>query len=101
MADLLYKSIYLVFSTIFQLIKNKLLFSYLAYHTMYIVGPGESAMIEANPDAIGLKLGIIYQTEKERNELLFHRFTCNNDSFLTITLINGENITYFGGIIAL
>lgn len=68
---------------------------------MYIVGPGESAMIEANPDAIGLKLGIIYQTEKERNELLFHRFTCNNDSILTITIINGENITYFGGFIAL
>ena len=64
---------------------------------MYIVAPGESALIEANPDAIGLKLGIIYQTEKERNELYFHRFTCNNDSVLTITLVNGENITYFGG----
>ena len=64
---------------------------------MYIIGPGESTVIEANPDAVGLKLGIVYQTEIERNELHFHRFTCANDSKLTITILDGQNITYFGG----
>jgi len=69
---------------------------YKTYHTMYIIGPGDSAVIEANPDAVGLKLGIVYQTEIERNELFFHRFTCSNDSVLTITILDGQNITYFG-----
>lgn len=64
---------------------------------MYIVEPGESTKIEANPDAIGLKIGIVYHTERERNELYFHRFTCHNDSVLTIQFIEGENISYAGG----
>jgi hypothetical protein len=75
----------------------RIIFLFLAYHTMYVIEPGESTIIEANPDAVGLKLGIIYNTEKERNELYFHRFTCNNDSTLTITTSDGENISYFGG----
>jgi hypothetical protein len=69
----------------------------LAYHTLYIVVPGEKKVVEANPDAIGLKLGVIYDTKPDKLELFFHRFTCANDSILTITSVDGDDIDYYGG----
>jgi hypothetical protein len=63
------------------------------------VEPGEFCKVEANPDAIGLKLGIIYETKKDKQELMFHRFTCNNDSSLTITEMDALDIQYYGGIL--
>ena len=64
---------------------------------MYIVESGETQLVEANPDAIGLKLGIIYETRREKQELLFHRFTCNNDSILTVVSMEGTEIDHYGG----
>lgn len=64
---------------------------------MYIINPGETQLCEANPDAIGLKLGIIFETRREKQEFYFHRFTCNNDSVLTIVSMEGQEIDHFGG----
>lgn len=69
-----------------------------AYHTLYIIESGENCKVEANPDAIGLKIGVIYDTKIDKQEFLFHRFTCNNDSVLTITEMEGLDIQFYGGI---
>eukprot|EP00981_Chlorochromonas_danica_P008690 scaffold2270_cov242-Ochromonas_danica.AAC.4 len=63
---------------------------------MYVVMPGESQLVEANPDPIGLKVGILYNTLKDSQEFLFHRFSCKNDSVLTITAVEGDDIDYYG-----
>jgi hypothetical protein len=73
------------------------LFYCVAYHTLYIIQPGENQKVEANPDPTGLKLGVIFETQREKQELYFHRFTCNNDSILTITSVDGHDIDYYGG----
>lgn len=65
---------------------------------MYIIEPGEKQMVEANPDPNGLKVGAIYETRREKQELYFHRFTCSNDSILTITSVDGNDIDYYGGM---
>ncbi len=59
--------------------------------------PGENCKVEANPDAIGLKIGLVYDTKKEKQEMLFHRFTCSNDSVLTITEMEGTDVQFYGG----
>jgi hypothetical protein len=63
---------------------------------MYIVEPGETEKVEANPDAIGLKVGIIFDTSRDNQEMHFFRFICHNDSTLTITSMDTEDIDYFG-----
>jgi hypothetical protein len=69
---------------------------YTSYHTMYIIEPGGVQVVEANPDAIGLKLGIIFEAKRFKQELTFFRFTCQNDSILTVTSIGGGDIDYYG-----
>eukprot|EP00599_Poterioochromonas_sp_BG-1_P012766 CAMPEP_0173159050 /NCGR_PEP_ID=MMETSP1105-20130129/16829_1 /TAXON_ID=2985 /ORGANISM="Ochromonas sp., Strain BG-1" /LENGTH=330 /DNA_ID=CAMNT_0014077311 /DNA_START=36 /DNA_END=1029 /DNA_ORIENTATION=- len=69
---------------------------YKTYHTMYIIEPGETQTVEANPDPNGLKLGVIYETRKDKQEMFFHRFTCGNDTILTITSVDGNDIDYYG-----
>lgn len=69
---------------------------YKTYHTMYIVEPGDIQVVEANPDAIGLKVGIVYDAKRFKQEFSFHRFTCQNDSTLTVTSIGGDDIDYYG-----
>ncbi len=64
---------------------------------MYIIEPGETQTVEANPDPNGLKLGVIYETRKDKQEMFFHRFTCGNDTILTITSVDGNDIDYYGG----
>ena len=54
-------------------------------------------MVEANPDAVGLKVGIVFAAKTDKQELSFHRFTCNNDSVLTVTAMDGDDIDYYGG----
>ncbi len=34
---------------------------------------------------------------KEKQDVLFYRFTCHNESVLTITHIDPEDIDYYGG----
>ncbi len=69
---------------------------YKTYHTMYIVDPGDIQVVEANPDAIGLKVGVIYDAKRFKQEFSFHRFTCQNDCTLTVTSIDGDDIDYYG-----
>ncbi len=64
---------------------------------MYIIEPGGTEKVEANPDAIGLKVGIICDTVRDKQEMHFFRFICHNDSVLTITSMDAEDIDYFGG----
>lgn len=64
---------------------------------MYLIEPGEVQVVEANPDPIGLKVGIVYETRREKQEFLFLRFGCSNDSVLTITSLDGEDVDYYGG----
>jgi hypothetical protein len=67
---------------------------------MYVLEAGQSMQVEANPDAIGLKVGIIYNIKDDRQELLFHRFTCKNDSILIIKDLNQTDFDYGGGLIS-
>jgi hypothetical protein len=64
---------------------------------MYILMPGESQVVEANPDPIGLKVGIVYDTIRDTQDLLYHRFSCKNDCLLTLTSIEGDDVDYYGG----
>lgn len=66
---------------------------------MYIIEPGGTEKVEANPDAIGLKVGIIYDTSREKQEMHFYRFICHNDSVLTVTAMGTEDIDYYGGTV--
>ena len=60
MADLIYKSNnWYIFIQIYIYLYNysNIYLFIQAYHTMYIIEPGESSVVEANPDAVGLKVG--------------------------------------------
>ena len=35
---------------------------YKNYHSMYVLEPGQEGIVEANPDAVGLKIGVVYDT---------------------------------------
>eukprot|EP01039_Chlorochromonas_danica_P014882 gene14882-17433_t len=70
--------------------------AYKTYNTMYIIEPGGTEKVEANPDAIGLKVGVIFDTARDRQEMHFYRFICHNDSVLTITSMDTEDIDYYG-----
>ena len=63
---------------------------------MYLLQPGESKLVETNPDPVGLKLGIIYDVNVAKKELLYHRFSCKNDGTLNITEVKGDDISYYG-----
>lgn len=72
-----------------------------AYNSLYVIEPGETVTVEANPDAIGLKVGIIYQVNEETKEFLFQRFMCKNDSIFNISEIIGEEVSFYGDGISL
>jgi hypothetical protein len=63
---------------------------------MYIVEPGQTIAVETNPDPVGLKLGVVYDINYEKNELLFHRFMCKNDAILNITDLIENEISFYG-----
>lgn len=52
--------------------------------------------IEAASDPIGLKLAIIYDAAPEGQVLYYHRFQARNGTTLTITHIDGADISTFG-----
>lgn len=64
---------------------------------MYIVEPGGSVKAEAMPDALGLKIGLIYDANPETKELFFVRFSCKNDTVLNISEIADDDISWYGG----
>lgn len=69
---------------------------------MYILEPGESKQVEAalsNP--IGLKIAIVYDAAPDGQLLMYKRWQCKNESVLTITSINGEDIATYGGMLHL
>lgn len=68
-----------------------------AYNTLYIIEPGGTEKVEANPDAIGLKVGIIFDTSRDKQEMHFYKFICHNDSVLTITSCDTTDVDYYGG----
>ena len=59
--------------------------------------PGESKQVEAQSDPYGLKIGIIYDAAPESQELMYQMWKVKNESVLTITYVNGSDISTFGG----
>ncbi len=66
---------------------------------MYVLEPGESKQVEAASDPIGLKIAIVYDAAPEGNQLFYQRWNVKNESVLTITYMNGGDISTFGGLI--
>jgi hypothetical protein len=64
---------------------------------MYVLEPGESKQVEAASDPIGLKIAIVYDAAPEGNQLFYQRWNVKNESVLTITFMNGGDISTFGG----
>lgn len=59
--------------------------------------PGESKQVEAATDPIGLKIGIVYDAAPEGQILMYQMWKVKNESVLTITYVNGGDISTFGG----
>jgi nucleoside-specific outer membrane channel protein Tsx len=53
--------------------------------------------LEAASDPIGLKIAIIYDAAPDGNQLFYQRWQVKNESVLTITFMNGGDISTFGG----
>lgn len=76
------------------------LFIALDYCNMYVLEPGETKTVQAGlSDPYGLKIGIVYDAAPEGQYLLYQRWQVTNESVLTITYVNGGDISTFGGII--
>eukprot|EP01035_Chromulina_nebulosa_P018217 gene18217-23883_t len=69
---------------------------YTGYKNMYIIEPGESKQVEAIPHDYGLRVGIIYDAKSEGQVLMYQRWVCKNESVLTVTFMNGGDISTFG-----
>lgn len=68
------------------------------YAKMYVLEPGETKKVEAGlSDPYGLKVGIVYDAAPEGQYLLYQRWQVKNESVLTITYVNGGDISTFGG----
>lgn len=72
-----------------------------AYQNLYIVEPGTSMVVEAMPDPVGLKMGVIVGINSESQELIYQRFQCKNEAIFNISEISGEDISFYGGTIAI
>jgi hypothetical protein len=69
---------------------------HVAYNTMYVLESNETATVEANPDPIGLKVGILYDVGFDKRELMVHLFVCKNDGVLNITEVKGDECAFYG-----
>ena len=70
---------------------------YGSYVKMYVLEPGESEKVEsATADPIGLKIGVAFEAETESRKVFYQMWKCKNGSQLTITYINGGDISTFG-----
>jgi hypothetical protein len=63
---------------------------------MYIVEPGMSAVVEAQPDAQGLKVAIVVGIIRETQELVYQLFQCKNECEFKIFDMNGDDINFSG-----
>jgi len=67
------------------------------YCKMYVLEPGETKTVEAAlSDPYGLKIAIVYDAAPEGQYLLYQRWQVKNESVLTITYMNGGDISTFG-----
>ncbi len=64
---------------------------------MFIIEPGESKEVQAASDPIGLKIAVIYDAVPEGQIYHYQRWQCKNSSVLTVTYIDGGNISTYGG----
>jgi hypothetical protein len=64
---------------------------------MYIIEPGETKEVQAASDPIGMKYGIVYDAAPEGQVLFYQRWQVKNKSVLTVTYMNGADISSFGG----
>mmetsp|Transcript_1349 Transcript_1349/g.1433 ORF Transcript_1349/g.1433 Transcript_1349/m.1433 type:complete len:136 (+) Transcript_1349:136-543(+) len=69
---------------------------YTSYHDMFIIEPGESKEVQAASDPIGLKIAVIYDAVPEGQIYHYQRWQCKNSSVLTVTYIDGGNISTYG-----
>lgn len=68
-----------------------------AYNCLYLVEPGESVLLEAQPDAVGLKVGVVYDVTTDTQEILYQRFSCKNESILNVSELVNDDISWYGG----
>eukprot|EP01035_Chromulina_nebulosa_P020722 gene20722-26866_t len=68
---------------------------YRNYHNLYLIESGQSLLVEANPDPIGLKLGVLYAINPDKQEFHYHRFLCKNDGTLNITELKDQEISFY------
>ena len=99
-SDLLCTSKYISFSFERNYLKN-LLFDitlvHQGYNCLYLIEPGKSVFVEATPDAVGLKIGVVYDTIAKTRELLFQKFACKNESTIAIYDIDYDKLSWDGG----
>eukprot|EP01035_Chromulina_nebulosa_P035320 gene35320-47466_t len=69
---------------------------YNSYEKMYVLEPGEQKQVEALSSPIGLKIAIVYDAAPEGQYLLYQRWEVKINSILTITYVNGGDISTFG-----
>lgn len=63
---------------------------------MYILEPGDETVVEANPDAVGLKIGVCYMAKKETKEFFYLRYTVKSNAVFNISEIDGDDVSYYG-----
>lgn len=64
---------------------------------MYIVDPGETKLVEAASDPIGLKIALVYDAQPDGQILKYQRWAIKNDKVLTITGLKNEEISTVAG----
>eukprot|EP01039_Chlorochromonas_danica_P005520 gene5520-6079_t len=69
---------------------------YNSYYAMYVIEPGETKEVQAASDPIGLKIAIVYDAAPDEQQLLYQRWQVKNGSTLTVTYMNGGDISTFG-----
>jgi len=69
---------------------------YTSYKEMYILDPGEQKQVEAIANDYGLRVGIVYDAKTEEQKLLYQRWKVKTSSVLTVTFMNGGDISTFG-----
>ena len=57
-------------------------------------------VVEAMPDPVGLKMGVIVGINVDSQELIYQRFQCKNEAIFNISEITGEDISFYGGAYA-
>jgi hypothetical protein len=70
---------------------------YAAYAAVYVIESLGSAKVQAQPDAIGLQVAVVYDFNGETDEVQFVRFTVKNDSVLSILEVDYDEISWYGG----